>query len=197
MGKHAFMSASQSSWLNYSEDNLLSNYFNQHTTTIGTLCHELAAKLISFGIKLKKQDVGILTFYLLDNRIPKKSIDIQNIWPNFMTYVNDAIGFKLSPEILLYFSDNCFGTADAISFRNNELRIHDLKTGETKIHIEQLLIYSALFCLEYKKQPEKIHIETRIYQSGKDILIYEPDPEEIKIIMNKIIDYDNLIEMNR
>ena len=89
-------------------------------------------------------------------------------------YVNDAIGYRMHPEQVLYFSEWCFGTADAISFRNNFLRIHDLKTGKERAHIEQLRIYAALFCLEYRVSPADIKIELRIYQSD-EVIIDEPD----------------------
>ena len=85
------------------------------------------------------------------------------------------------------------GTADAISFRNNFLRIHDLKTGKRTVHIEQLEIYAALFCLEYKIKPNDIKIELRIYQND-EIIVHEPEPEEITEIMNKIIHVDKMLE---
>ena len=84
------------------------------------------------------------------------------------------------------------GTADAISFRNNFLRIHDLKTGKRPVHIEQLEIYAALFCLEYRVKPEDIHIELRIYQND-EILVHEPTAEDIIQIMNKIVHCDKVI----
>lgn len=80
----------------------------------------------------------------------------------------------MTPEQPLYFSDNCFGTADAISFRKNELRIHDLKTGSTPANLKQLEIYAALFCLEYNKDPTSIKIVLRIYQNNE---IFEEEPE--------------------
>ena len=89
-------------------------------------------------------------------------------------YVNDAIGFKLRPEQILYYSPNCFGTADAIDLRGDLLRIHDLKTGKVPAHIEQLMIYAALFCLEYGIKPSDIDTELRIYQ-GDDILVENYD----------------------
>jgi hypothetical protein len=107
-------------------------------------------------------------------------------------YVNDAIGFKMKPEQVLYYSENCFGTADAIIFRNNLLRIHDLKTGVTKAHMEQLEIYAALFCLEYKKRPSDIDMELRIYQNN-EIVIFNPTAEDIVPIMDKIITFDKII----
>ena len=85
------------------------------------------------------------------------------------------------------------GTADAISFRDNILRIHDLKTGKRLVHIEQLEIYAALFCLEYKIKPENIKIELRIYQND-EVTIHEPTSEEITVIINKIIHLDKLLE---
>ena len=108
-------------------------------------------------------------------------------------YVNDAIGFKMEPEQVLYYSDNWFGTADAIIFRNYLLRIHDLKTGVTKAHMEQLEIYAALFCLEYNKRPGDIDMELRIYQNN-EILIHQPEADDILPIMDKIMSFDKLIE---
>ena len=107
-------------------------------------------------------------------------------------YVNDAIGYKMVPEQPLYYSPNCYGTADSISFRNGKLRIHDLKTGITPAHMEQLMIYAALFCLEYKVDPSKIETELRIYQSN-EILYHCPDASEIRPKMEKIIRFDKII----
>jgi hypothetical protein len=108
-------------------------------------------------------------------------------------FVNDAIGFKMQPEQVLFYSYNCYGTADAISFKNGLLRIHDLKTGVTPAHMEQLMIYAALFCLEYKHKPGEIHMELRIYQND-DVQIYEPTTEEIAYIMDKIVTFDKIID---
>ena len=107
-------------------------------------------------------------------------------------YVNDAIGFRMTPEQVLYFSPNCFGTADAISFEKNFLRIHDLKTGTTPASLKQLYIYAALFCLEYDVKPGEIECELRIYQSD-NILIDNPTADDILPIMDKIIIFDRLI----
>ena len=98
----------------------------------------------------------------------------------------------MRPEQILYYSANCFGTADAISFRKNMLRIHDLKTGTTPTHIEQVMIYAALFCLEYRVRPSTIDIELRIYQND-DIVIYNPSSEEIDGIMLKIKKFDKIL----
>ena len=168
-GQHAFLGASQHSWLNYSEQKLVDTYKNRLATIEGTLTHEFAALCIA-----------------RNQRLPKSKQTLNQ-------YVNDAIGFGLSPEVILYYSENCFGTADAISFRDNFLRIHDLKTGKSKTHIEQLEIYAALFCLEYRVDPKTIEIELRIYQ-GKDILYHNPTDDEIQEIMDKIIKFDKLLE---
>ena len=107
-------------------------------------------------------------------------------------YVNDAIGFKMDTEVVLYYSDRFFGTADSICFRNGMLRIHDLKTGKIPAHMEQLMIYAALFCLEYKVKPSEIDMELRIYQND-DVLICNPTAEEIVPVMNKIVHLDKLL----
>jgi hypothetical protein len=108
-------------------------------------------------------------------------------------YVNDAIGFKMRPEQVLYYSPNCFGTTDAISFKKKFLRIHDLKTGVNPASLHQLEIYASLFCLEYGIKPGDIDIELRIYQND-DILIGNPTAEDIVPIMDKIITFDKIID---
>lgn len=169
-GRHAFLSASQYHWINYDAEKLTNRYKTFMATQRGTLLHEFACNAIKLGIRLPKTESTL-------NR-----------------YVNDAIGFKMKPEQVLYYSDNCFGTADAISFRNNELRIHDLKTGDVPAHMEQLLIYAALFCLEYKIKPGDLEsVELRIYQSN-DITTLNPTAEDILPVMDKIQKFSKLID---
>jgi hypothetical protein len=167
-GKHAYLGASKYSWLNYSEDKLKDAYIRSIASQKGTELHEFAATCIKLRQKLPKSE---------------KTLN---------KYVNDAIGYKMSPEKILYYSDNCFGTADAISFKNGLLRIHDLKTGVTPAHIEQLLIYVALFCLEYKLKPSDIDIELRIYQND-EVIYHIPEADEIVPIMDKIKTFDKVI----
>lgn len=168
-GMHAFLGASNYSWLNYDEDKLCEVFAKAQAKYKGTRLHELAKELIELGIKLPKTN---------------KTLNM---------YVNDAIGFRMQPEQPLFYSANCFGTADSISFRNNLLRIHDLKTGVQPASMKQLEIYTALFCLEYDVNPNDINIELRIYQSD-EVFIHEPEKENILYIMNKIKEFDILIE---
>ena len=167
-GQHAFLGASKYHWINYSEDKVAESYSRFLATQKGTQLHEFAAQCIRLGQKLPKS---------------KKTLN---------AYVNDAIGFKMTPEQILFYSDNCFGTADAIVFRNDLLRIHDLKTGGIPAHMEQLEVYAALFCLEYKVKPTDIRMELRLYQSD-DILVANPTVEDIAPIMDKIITFDKII----
>lgn len=167
-GQHAFLGASKYHWINYSDEKVANAYTKLLATIRGTELHEFAAQCIRLGQKLPRSN---------------KTLNM---------YVNDAIGYKMTPEQVLYFSDNCFGTADAIAFRNGLLRIHDLKTGSIPAHLEQLEIYAALFCLEYNKKPSEIEIELRLYQ-GDDILIGNPTVEVIAPIMDKIITFDKII----
>lgn len=168
-GLHAPFGASQSSWLRYDDDKALSVYKNMKAKAMGTRLHAWAKETIDLGIKQPKS---------------KKTL---------YSYVNDAIGFKMNTEVVLYYSDYFFGTADAISFRNGVLRIHDLKTGVTPVHIEQLMIYAALFCLEYKIKPGEIEMELRIYQND-EILYHKPTAEDILPIMDKIIRLNKILE---
>ena len=173
-GLHAPFSPSQSSWLRYDDNKALDVFMNQKAILMGTKLHEWAKTTIDLGIKQPRS---------------KKTI---------YAYVNDAIGFNMSTEVVLYYSDRFFGTADAISFRKGPegrmmLRIHDLKTGKTPAHMEQLLVYAALFCLEYKIRPGDIDMELRLYQFD-ECQIYIPTAEDVVPIMDKIIHLDKILE---
>jgi hypothetical protein len=167
-GLHAPFGASKSSWLRYDDNKAVIVFQNMRAAEVGTRLHEWAKTTIDLGIKQPRS---------------KKTI---------YNYVNDAIGFKMDTEVVLFYSPYFFGTADSICFRNNFLRIHDLKTGTTPVHMEQLLIYAALFCLEYKIKPGEIQIECRIYQND-DILVANPTAEDIVPIMDKIIHLNKIL----
>lgn len=195
-GKHALLAPSQPYWLDYSEEKLYQKFVSNYAQTMGTLLHELAETLIRNNVKLKKTDKNVLLVHLLQNGIPRAAIDLERLYNNFMNYVNDAIGFRLTPEQPLVYSEYCFGTADAISFRNNLLRIHDYKSGTAPAKMEQLMIYAALFCLEYKFKPGEIEMELRIYQND-EIVYHNPTADDIAPIMDTIIHSDKLLrEMN-
>lgn len=168
-GLHAILGGSQYHWINYDEDKMARVYKNMLAKDRGTILHDFASQCINLNQPLP--DV-------------EKTLNM---------FVNDALGFRMKSEQVLYYSENCFGTADAISFINKVLRISDLKTGSTPAHMEQLMVYAALFCLEYKQKPGNIKMEFRIYQSNK-IIFYEPTAEEILPIMDKIKQFDKLIE---
>ena len=168
-GLHAPFGASQSAWLRYDDEKILATYNNMKAKEMGTRLHAWAKETIDLGIKQPRS---------------KKTI---------YAYVNDAIGYKMDTEVVLFYSPRFFGTADAICFRNGTLRIHDLKTGVTKVHMEQLMIYAALFCLEYNKKPSDIDMELRIYQNN-EIIVHNPTVEDILPIMDKIITFDKLID---
>ena len=191
-GQHAFLGASKNSWLNYDQEKLATAYKRQYANQIGTILHDLAHRCIKNRVKLSKSDRHLVLLTLLENGIPQGLIDANDILETLAPFVNDALGFRMETEQVLYYSENAFGTADAISFKNNFLRIHDYKSGILPVHMEQLYIYAALFCLEYGPKPENIKIELRIYQSG-EALCEEPDPETIRAIMNKIVDSDRFL----
>lgn len=188
-GKHALLGASNYHWINYDQDALYRRYRSSWSTTIGTSLHNLCKDLIDERIKLNKNDKHLVLHHMLHDGIPRDLIDLDRLYPNLVQYVNDAIGFRMKPECVLYYSPFCFGTADAIMYRDSVLRVHDLKTGETPAHIEQLEIYAALFCLEYGIKPIDISTELRIYQNG-EVLYHNPTAEEITPIMSKIVAFD-------
>lgn len=169
-GRHAFLSPSSPHWLNYNDQKLDARFTASQAARRGTDIHKFAHEAIRLGIKLDKRS-----------------------YPALATYVSDALGYRMVAEQPLYYTDNCFGTADTICFRRSVLRIHDLKTGITKTSIRQLEIYAALFCLEYGYDPRDIRIVLRIYQRD-DFEELEPIPEAIVHIMEKIIDFDQQLE---
>ena len=168
-GKHAFVSPSNYHWLNYNDQKLEARYASYKSARRGTDLHSLAHEAIRLGIKLSRAHQAL------------------------STYVNDALGYKMVCEQPLYYSDNCFGTADTISFRRNKLRIQDLKTGIVATSFHQLEVYAAIFCLEYAVDPFEIEFELRIYQRD-EIRIHEPSSDVIVEIMNTIVDFDRQIE---
>jgi len=166
-GLHAPFSPSQPSWLNYTDETAMEVFANKKAAALGTRLHAWAKETIDLGLKQPKSNKTICAF------------------------VNDAIGFRMSTEVVLFYSTRFFGTADAISFRNGKLRIHDLKTGKIKAKMEQLKVYAALFCLEYKIKPEEIEMELRIYQND-EVIVHNPTADEIIPVMDTIVHFDKL-----
>ena len=168
-GLHAPFSPSQPSWIRYDDDKAIEVYMNRKASEMGTRLHAWAKDTIDLGLKQPRT---------------KKTL---------YAYVNDAIGYRMETEVVLFYSERFFGTADDISFRNNLLRIHDLKTGKHPANMEQLEIYAALFYLEYKVKPSDIKMELRIYQND-EVIVHSPESEDVVKIMQKIVSLDKLLE---
>jgi hypothetical protein len=175
-GLHAPFSPSQSSWLRYDEEKAIKVLQNKKAAEMGTRLHAWAKETIDLKIRQPRS---------------KKTL---------YAYVNDAIGFNMSTEVVLFYSERFFGTADTISFRKEPqsdnrwvLRIHDLKTGERPVTMEQLEIYAALFCLEYAYDPRSILMELRVYQSD-NVMVHNPTGDDIAKVMNHIIRLEKAIK---
>lgn len=171
-GRHSFMSPSSPAWLRY-DDQKLERRFMEHLAHIrGTEEHAFAAQAIKLGHRM------------------------EDVTKTLNMYVNDCIGWRMKPEVALYWSDFCFGTADALGFLEREmlLRVSDLKTGKTPASMDQLITYAALFCLEYEfPKPWELEIELRIYQSNK-IKLVVADPHEVFQAMDRILTGTRLLE---
>jgi hypothetical protein len=168
--EHAFLGASSYHWLNYDKDQLARAWHAAKAKEKGTELHAFAAQCIKLGQKL-----------------PRSTKTLNQ-------YVNDAIGFHMVPEQILYYSDFAYGTADSISsldsiMKDKFVRIHDLKTGVTPAKMEQLRIYLAYLCLEYHIDPLEIDAELRLYQNSA-VKIENPDRYEIEHIMDKTIEFN-------
>lgn len=171
-GKHAFLGASKYHWIRYDLDKMRRIWENKFKSEEGTRKHALAAFCIRERVRL--EDNG----------------------STLSTYVNDAIGFRMTPEQVLFYNDDCFGTADAICFRQGILRVHDLKTGIHPGSPDQIMIYFALFCLEYEINPYDIEMIGRIYQSD-EILEFIGEPDVVTNIMNTVKEFTKEIDTMR
>lgn len=167
---HSFLSPSKHHWLNYDDDKLIESYKNHKRIALGTRYHQLAEEAIRLAVRLPKTEASLNAF------------------------VNDAIGFGMSPEVVLFYSPRCFGTADAISFENGVLRIHDLKTGTATASINQLLVYAGLFCLDYElKEKELNEVHLRIYQNS-EVTVFNPSPRDVFDVVFRIKEADRIIK---
>ena len=193
-GRHAVFAPSLPFWMNDTQEEAIQRYCSSFSTIVGTAIHSLAERHIKYSIKLGRSDKKYIPMALLDAKIPAAVVDrlpIDDIFANLALYVNDCIGFRMTPEVVLYYSDILFGTSDAIHFDERErlLRINDLKTGVAPGKMDQLIGYDALFRLEYcpllRIRPEDIRSELRIYQFG-EVRLCEPDPDEVITVMNHI-----------
>lgn len=206
--QHAVLSPSSFSWINYSKDDILeklnTRYYSSLRMPMGTALHEFAATNISLRQKINSRSVKALIPMIKlflkakgysDSLINYAGMLPEAVYQTLILYINECIGFRMDPEVILFYSNNCFGTTDAISFTDNRmLRISDLKTGDTPAHMEQLLIYAALFCLEYHFKPNEIKIETRLYQSGTVTELTDISPSMLVPIMDQIVACDKYLE---
>lgn len=174
-GRHSFLSPSKYAWLRYDDDKL-ERMFMEHLAHIrGTQEHDFAARAIMLGHRMPEE---------------QKTMNL---------YVNDCIGWRMKPEVSLYWSEFCFGTADALGFIESQmlLRISDLKTGKTPTKFDQLEIYAALFCLEYEfPKPWELDIQLRIYQ-GNGVKFEQADPDRIFRAMDRILTGTRILETIR
>lgn len=170
-GEHSFLSPSIHSWINYNDDKLVTTYLNRLAASRGTALHALACNLIKMKVALPDAE---------------KTLNM---------YVNDCIRNKMRPEEKLYYSKFCFGTADAINFKDRTLKVFDLKTGKTKVSFMQLRIYAALFFLCYPeiKLSDVEEVELRLYQNN-EIMVEKPEVDDILPIMDKISRYSRILQ---
>jgi hypothetical protein len=182
-GRHALLSPSSYSWINYDEDKLTERLVTMRAAALGTKKHQFAHDAITLGIIQQKNGLTL------------------------NSYINDVIRYRMTPEQIVRYSDNFFGTADALGFRKDRgeelytLRVFDLKTGVSKASVNQLLIYCALFFLEYGDvlgiKPFDVNYDLRIYQHDEPAQKFIVDPKDVIYIMDKIKTFERLINESR
>ena len=192
-------SPSQSAWIRYDEEKVIDRIRNQYRTALGTEIHEYAADEIT--LNHKKNNIRSITqeieSYIYEkykkdrNKYGLRLIEHLNYIPKevFETvkfYINDGIGYKMTVEQPVVYSDKIYGTIDSVCFKDNLLRIHDLKTGSHEADMEQLEIYAALFCLEYDFRPTELEFELRLYQ-WDGLVVHNPTVENLLPIIDAII----------
>lgn len=201
-GKHSILSPSQNSWLRYSGDDnyasLMRRCMSEYAAQAGTIIHDYAQQRIKNKLPMTDGEQNAIMLELLRSGIPNYAIDIYQFYQTLVEYVNDTISYDMEPEVTLYYSDNAFGTCDAIRYHRRNLRIHDLKTGLKPAGFDQLIIYAAYFFLEYGKKmrlkPENVDVELRLYQSS-EISICHPAIEDIYGAIDKIVELDPVIDI--
>lgn len=211
-GGHAIFGASQHSWLRYNDDKLIERVDNLMSKNLGTEIHDFARSQIDLGIRstsvrsLKNSLKTYIYRKYFDEEIDslsdygKKIINgvsrlNKTVFDNLQTYINDCVGYCMTPEQklcadLYYF----YGTADVISYRDHILRIFDLKTGRIEAHMEQLMVYAAFFCIEYKVDPKEVELfDLRLYQNDH-VVCHNPTAADIEQIVNKVVHSRNVIQ---
>lgn len=194
-GSHAPFSASKYTWIRYTDhEEFRKARRASFAQQVGTALHELAAFCITHRIKVNSSALKVMIpLYLCKARVPRWIFDVHDdAVDNLMKYINDAIGFGMDSEKVLYASEYFYGTTDAIYFSPDKriLRIHDLKTGTTPAKLDQLMVYAAFFCLEYGSiydfKPEDLDIHLRIYQGGEKVTarVNSTTPENLAELMN-------------
>ena len=209
--RHALFSPSQSSWLRYDDEKIADRVRNQYRTALGTEIHDFAASQIDLNHKVTsvKELIREIENYIYckykylsgDSTVSEYARKMifrlselpKEVFEAVKFYINDGIGFKMNTEQGLKYSEHIFGHADTICFRDNTLRIHDLKTGANPAHIEQLETYAALFCLEYQIKPGTINIQLRLYQ-WDGIVTHNPSVEDIVEIMDRIVSSEEIAQ---
>lgn len=199
-GKHFEFGGSNYSWLNYSEEKVVERIHSEKRKELGTELHEFAAQQIRLHhLFTTSKEMRHSFESFIDNKYYDEEKEVmanhgsemlvafsllpREVIETIKAYIKDAIDNNLEPERVVCYDKECAaGTADSIGFRNNTLIIHDLKTGSTPAHIEQLEIYAAFYCLEYHIDPSTIDFKLCIYQNG-EALCHSPSSEEIKSIM--------------
>ena len=170
IGQHAFLSPSNYHWLDYDEDKLTRVFFQKQQAALGDRLHQYAQMAIE--LKQKQPDNGT----------------------TMSRYVNDAIGFRMQAEQPLFYSVDCFGTADALGIRQERqendrwvLRVSDLKTGTSATSMKQPLIYAGIFFFEYGElfKPQDVKVVLRIYQNDQ-VEEWIPDLGDIVGVMSTI-----------
>jgi hypothetical protein len=170
--KHALLSPSRMHWVNYDDERFNIFLENHQRAVLGSRLHAFADE----AIKLKR-------------RMPNTNDALNQ-------HVNDAIGYRMDSEVLVYVSENAFGTIDALFCDGKTLRIHDLKTGLHPGNMLQLKIYAAFYCIEQNLDPEDLEIILQIYQ-GEGVEVNEPSASEIRIIMDRTLYFDSLIKSQK
>lgn len=201
---HAPFSPSSPSWINMTDEQVLSAWKNKFRTVLGTDIHEWASGEINCHNKpasVREVARGIKRhIYNKYKRDPEK-LDLMfrhlrylpsEAYGTVKTFINDVVTNDMLSEQKVGYSYFFNGTIDAVKFDKKLLQIYDLKTGSTPAKFEQLYIYCAEYCLQHSINPFEISFEIRIYQND-EIFGENPASADILSLMDNIVHKNKIL----
>lgn len=163
---HATFSPSDKTWLNYDREKIRQRVVAARAVQRGTELHELAEHCIRMKTPLDPSN-GVIS-----------------------TYVRDCIEYDMNTEVQMMYSEDIGGTADALHYDQaaNRLYVFDLKTGDRKTSINQVIIYAALWCLTNYHNALSMTFDLRIYSKTHPQRLVSGEEDDEVLVAQRVYD---------